>query len=56
MKLKFIGQNGSMGLINGKTYDVKITSKDYYIWVEWGFCKVCPYDSPQSFAKNWSKA
>lgn len=55
MRLKFIGENGSMGLTHGKTYDVKVVSTDYYIWVEWGFCKVCPYDSPQSFSNNWER-
>ena len=45
-----------MGLTHGNMYDVKVVSTDYYIYVEWGFCKVCPYDSPQSFAANWMKA
>ena len=55
MYLKFIGENGSMGLRRGSIYDVKIISKDKYIWVKWGFRKVCPYSSPQALAKNWTK-
>ena len=55
MLLKFIGKNGSMGLIYGKTYDVKIISRYHYILVKWDSCKVCPYSSPQSFAENWTK-
>lgn len=61
MQLRFIGVNGSMGLVHGKTYIVKISSRDGQIWAEiW--CtgmkakKICPYDSPQSFARNWEKA
>lgn len=55
MYLKYIGENGSMDLINGKVYNVDVVLKDYYIWVQWGFCKVCPYSSPQTFAENWVK-
>lgn len=65
MILKFIGADGSMGLRNGKLYDVTIKTKpgSTNIWVvienfeirhnvfrRW----VCPYSSPQSFARNWS--
>lgn len=55
MYLKYIGKDLSMGLRSGQTYKVNVISKDHYIWVEWGFCKVCPYESPGSFAKNWVK-
>lgn len=55
MYLKYVGKDFSMGLRTGQTYKVKVLSKDHYIWVEWGFCNVCPYDSPGSFAKNWIK-
>ncbi len=58
MQLKFIGVNGSMGLEHGKSYIVKVFSKDGYIWVEIWFIKektkkLVPYESPQSFARNW---
>lgn len=58
MQLKFIGTNGSMGLVNGKTYVVRVFSQHGYIWVEIWFMnektkKLCPYETPQSFARNW---
>ena len=57
MYLKFIGEDGSMGLSHGRIYDVQVKTKNNYIWViipnilfdVWK----CPYSSPQSFAKNW---
>lgn len=60
MRLKFIGADGSMNLRNGKVYDVELRSTDCRIvaiiktgsamrWSE----VVCPYESPQAFAKNW---
>ena len=62
MYLRFIGANGSMGLIHGKIYDVNVKTKNNYIWVtipgfelrdrvfgKWE----CPYSSPQSFSANW---
>lgn len=65
MYLKFIGANGSMGLIHGRTYNVKIKTKNEYIWViiprfefrpfVFGTWR-CPYSSPQSFAANWELA
>ena len=58
MKLRFIGANGSMGLRYGKIYKVSLsTSNDYIIAeIKLNFCDniiVCPYSSPQAFAKNW---
>ena len=58
MLLRYIGVNGSMGLVKGRTYIVKIFSKDGRIWAEiWiddrKFKETCPYDSPQSLARNW---
>ena len=55
MHLKYIGKNGSMGLVTGKVYKVKVTSQKHFIWVEWGFCKACPYESPLALSKNWEK-
>lgn len=54
MYLKFIGEDKSMGLSHGRVYDVRVKTKNNYIWVEipnsaWK----CPYSSPQSFAANW---
>lgn len=54
MYLKFIGENGSMGLQSGSIYKVKITSDKNYIYVWCGFGRF-PYSSPKSFAENWAK-
>ena len=58
MLLRYIGVNGSMGLVHGRSYIVKLFSKDRRIWLEiWiddkKSKKLCPYDSPQSLARNW---
>lgn len=58
MLLRFIGQDGSMGLKRHKVYDVRVRSDARHIWVH--VCRLfeyditCPYDTPQAFAKNWS--
>lgn len=52
MILKFIGKNGSMGLIHGQKYNISIKNNGEYIWVYWQTGS-CPYSSPQSFAENW---
>lgn len=64
MYLKFLGTDNSMGLINGKVYDVEIKSRENFIWViilnfklannEIAVWK-CPYTSPQNFAANWGR-
>lgn len=61
MKLKFIGKDGSMGLLAGKVYDVYIRTEDTHNKIValidrggWFGKFYCPYDSPQAFAKNWS--
>ncbi len=55
-KLRYIGQDGSMGLKHGKIYKVKIVSDDRYIWVKWGYGwnMCCPYTSLQSLVANWA--
>ena len=53
LSLQFIGQTGSMGLINGVYYFVKIKNDHRYIIVDWGTGR-CPYSSPAKFAENWS--
>ena len=57
MKLKFIGEDGSMGLRTGEVYDARIFIKGECLWVEWKVnlytVKSCPYISTQSFAQNW---
>lgn len=57
MKLKLIGEDGSMGLRTGEVYDTRIFIKGECLWVEWKVnlytVKSCPYISTQSFAQNW---
>lgn len=59
MKLKFIGEDGSMGLRTGEVYDTRIFIKGECLWVEWKVnlytVKSCPYISTQSFAQNWEQ-
>lgn len=56
MYLKYIGENGLMGLVHGHVYDVIVEDNMGFIWViQRYFGPSCPYDSPQSFAKNWAK-
>lgn len=54
MYLRFIGADGSMGLSFGKIYEVKISSDDRYIWVQWNRGR-CPYSSPLTLASNWKR-
>lgn len=53
IKMKFIGQNGSLGLRYGQVYDVKIDVTENMVWVEWGNNR-CPYSSIANFLSNWS--
>ena len=62
MYLRFIGANGSMGLTHGEEQEVRIKTKNDYIWVMIPMFELrhkvfgkweCPYSSPQSFAANW---
>ena len=52
IKLRFIGEDGSMGLRYRKIYKIGIECRLECICVYWdgGFC---PYSSPQTFAANW---
>lgn len=51
MMLRFIGEDGSMGLRNGRTYRLVI-----YPWaagLRIHAPVVCPYESQASFWRNW---
>lgn len=52
MKLRFVGEDGSLGLKHGKVYDVTIGTTSQYLWVSWDSAD-CPYTSTQAFAENW---
>lgn len=51
--MRFIGQDGSLGLKYDHIYNVKIDVKDNMVWVEWGNNR-CPYSSIANFLTNWS--
>ncbi len=62
-ELRFIGENGSMGLERGRVYAVKMLTFRGYFWVIWTPHRPwptsgepprsCPYGSVQAFANNW---
>lgn len=54
IRLRFIGEDKSMGLRKGKVYSVRLSSASNYIWVRWNK-GACPYTSPKSFAMNWKE-
>ena len=60
MKLRFIGEDGSMGLKNGEAYDARIYIRGKFLWVEWKvgrfMTRSCPYSSTKAFAQNWDLA
>ena len=58
MNLKFIGEDGSMGLKHGAVYDLNVFVNHTHVCVEWfdgNEFRQCPYSSPASFAANWAK-
>ena len=50
---KFIGTNGSMGYIHGKTYRIRICFGDLYLIVYCNGHDPCPYDTQRALFKNW---
>ena len=59
MKAKFIGVDGSLGLRNGATYDIKIENPNNEHIIVSGWRGVfdtpfyCPYDNMNGFLRNW---
>ena len=57
MKLKFIGEDGSLGLRHGKTYYVALKTLGGFVIATiktgWISDTVCPYSSLKAFAANW---
>lgn len=53
MRLRFIGTNGSMGLVFGRIYRVAVRP-----WGDDGVQllspSICPYESDEAFWKNWA--
>lgn len=60
MKLRFVGEDGSMELKNGEVYETRIFIKGKFLLVEWKVnlfsAKSCPYSSTKAFAQNWELA
>lgn len=62
-KATFVGMNGSMGLVHGRTYSVQVYKSGRYWWVEWvtGRNPItdrvrtnrCPYGSVEKVRENW---
>lgn len=55
MPLRFIGEDGFMGLRYGRVYRVTSEVCGSQIWVVWGRCG-CPYDSLGELLQNWEAA
>lgn len=55
MKAKFIGRNGSLGLENGKVYDIEaVPSRSWYpIQLLIGGKVKCGYRSLETMLQNW---
>lgn len=52
IELRFIGEEGSMGLHHGQRYRCKIFVDYSYIWVDWGRGN-CPYSTLKTLCENW---
>lgn len=52
MNLRFIGENGSMGVTHGQVYKVEIYVQYGHVVVRW-LGGLCPYSSLRSFMDNW---
>lgn len=60
MKAKFIGEDGSLGFVNGATYNIETCVESH--WFSMGGLIVvyvvgsrlnCPYSSVEKFLENW---
>lgn len=60
MKAKFIGKDGSLGFVNGVTYNIETRVQSYWFGTS-GVIVVyvvgsrlnCPYSSVEKFLENW---
>ena len=57
VKLRFIGEDGSMGLEHGEIYNCTISTNTNYIWVCWhdGYHRGGPYYSFKKLFDNWEE-
>lgn len=58
MRLKFIGADGSLGLMHGEYYNASLDTSYHMLIASiktgWISDTICPYETLQAFAKNWS--
>lgn len=50
--LRFIGENGSMGLRHNHIYRANVFTMGRFIYVDWGVDR-CPYISLKTLTENW---
>lgn len=61
VKYEFIGEDGSLGLENGKDYYIYVMhfrrTKKLLAWIQKRTGKIitCPYSNEKSFKKNWKE-
>lgn len=59
MLLRFIGEDGSMGLRKGKVYKCSIRTFGSLFWVTWDdndpINATCPYSSFKKLFENWEE-
>lgn len=59
MLLRFIGEDGSMGLRKGKIYECSVYTAGGYFWIRWDNCGLnnpsCPYKSFKKLFENWEE-
>lgn len=55
MNARFIGADGSMGLVHGRVYNIQIWSDRDCIYVGWGK-RFFPYSNLQKLQENWTLA
>lgn len=58
MKMRYIGEHGSMGLVRGKEYKVSINTRYNYIVVTWSDFRgkhACPYATIKAMLQNWEE-
>lgn len=52
MYLRYIGENGSLGLAYGQIYRVTVDTQQGRVIVRWD-SGYCPYTSLKAFMNNW---
>lgn len=59
MLLRFIGEDGSMGLRKGKVYNCSVEASGFLVWITWDnkglVNSPCPYNSFKKLFENWEE-